>query len=504
MAALRNESISDSAIGDGFPVAFVIGIDASVTESLGLSDTASTLVYYSPAIAEGLGLSDNLSESVNGSLEGLIVETVGVAPVPTTAFPLAVSEGLGLGLAIVTGLSFTTVESLGLSDTVLAGIVIAASVTEGLGSADTLSVIQAHNTTIAEGLGVIEIVLDIRARSGPVTETLGLAPTIVPYYSLVLTEVLGVDEVIVGNWTGTKVLTEGLGLDETLRLALPAALTESLGLQASLSVAAAVRVLEELGILTVVGGVGTLSVGVTEAVRIVSSVLPYFHFGVTEGLGLSAQINTSDAIAIVESLGLQATLSPQMIIAVTAEEGLGLSAAETVQAIYNQTVAEGLGISIGYLAPNGSFSAWAMNARTGAVTEYTNYEFNSFARIDNKYVGANETGLYELLGDDDAGTDIIGVLEGGFLQFGGTRLSRLRAAYIAVHGDDDQDMVLKIETHDGDTYTYTANMRSGRSSKVHMGKGQRSRYFAWTLTSTGQDFDLDSLEFVPVVMQRRV
>jgi hypothetical protein len=37
-----------------------------------------------------------------------------------------------------------------------------------------------------------------------------------------------------------------------------------------------------------------------------------------------------------------------------------------------------------------------------------------------------------------------------------------------------------------------------------MGKGQRARYFAFELISAGQDFDLDTIEFVPIVVQRRV
>ena len=43
-----------------------------------------------------------------------------------------------------------------------------------------------------------------------------------------------------------------------------------------------------------------------------------------------------------------------------------------------------------------------------------------------------------------------------------------------------------------------------KTTKVNMGKGLRARYFAYELISTGQDFDLDSVEFVPLVAQRRV
>ena len=111
--------------------------------------------------------------------------------------------------------------------------------------------------------------------------------------------------------------------------------------------------------------------------------------------------------------------------------------------------------------------------------------------------------MYELLGNTDAGTSIIAEMRGAYLQFGGTHMARLKSAYIAAHGTDG-NFVLRIETLDGVYYDYSATTRSGRSSKVHMGKGQRSRYFAYTLTSLGQDFDLDTLEFVPIVVERRV
>ena len=43
-----------------------------------------------------------------------------------------------------------------------------------------------------------------------------------------------------------------------------------------------------------------------------------------------------------------------------------------------------------------------------------------------------------------------------------------------------------------------------KTTKVNLGKGLRARYFAFELVSTGQDFDLDTLEFIPLVAQRRV
>jgi hypothetical protein len=39
---------------------------------------------------------------------------------------------------------------------------------------------------------------------------------------------------------------------------------------------------------------------------------------------------------------------------------------------------------------------------------------------------------------------------------------------------------------------------------VQVGKGLRARYFALELVTTGQDFDLDTIEVVPLLNARRV
>ena len=149
-----------------------------------------------------------------------------------------------------------------------------------------------------------------------------------------------------------------------------------------------------------------------------------------------------------------------------------------------------------------SHTTWAVNTNTGAVTEYTNYDFNSFAQMGLKYLGASSNGLYELNGDTDAGTSIIGQLKSGLLQFSGSRFTGFKAAYLGVRGTGD--VLLKLVTGDGVTRTYTVTLDSMRTTKVTMGKGIRARYFSFELIGTGQDFDVDTVEFVPIMAQRRV
>jgi len=61
-----------------------------------------------------------------------------------------------------------------------------------------------------------------------------------------------------------------------------------------------------------------------------------------------------------------------------------------------------------------------------------------------------------------------------------------------------------LQTGDGRQYTYAVQPRYMETARVNMGKGLRARYFSWTLTTVSVDYDLHSIEFVPLVAQRRI
>ena len=69
----------------------------------------------------------------------------------------------------------------------------------------------------------------------------------------------------------------------------------------------------------------------------------------------------------------------------------------------------------------------------------------------------------------------------------------------------NNDFYAKIIAGDGREYVYKFVSQPGlMTTKVNVGKGLRARYFQFELQSTGPDFDLDSIEFVPMMGQRRV
>lgn len=197
------------------------------------------------------------------------------------------------------------------------------------------------------------------------------------------------------------------------------------------------------------------------------------------------------------SLAQGATLSMQIDL----NETVQMTPDEALRLIFSPTVSEAVEIGGIYLSPGDSITTWAMNTRNGAVTEYTNYAFNSFARIGNRYLGATSDGLYELSGDDDVGEAIVATLKGGMLQIAGSRFSSFKAAYLGMSGEGT--VYLKLDAGDGRSYTYQVTAKDDETTKVHLGRGLRARYFTYTLTTAGQDFDLDTIEFIPIRARRR-
>ncbi len=84
---------------------------------------------------------------------------------------------------------------------------------------------------------------------------------------------------------------------------------------------------------------------------------------------------------------------------------------------------------------NGEYIAWVMNTENTALSLYTNYPFNSFAKIGDRYVGAASDGLHTLDADDDNGDAINARLRAGLSDLGTRKLKQLPEAYIGATAD---------------------------------------------------------------------
>ena len=95
-------------------------------------------------------------------------------------------------------------------------------------------------------------------------------------------------------------------------------------------------------------------------------------------------------------------------------------------------------------------SAWAINLKTKAVSQYADYDFNT---ISGHY-GGSSSGFFSLYGDDDSGVPINGFLETGKFDFTLKKdpvsyLKRIPSCYVRVNGGK-----MKLQTRTDNTRQY--------------------------------------------------
>jgi hypothetical protein len=228
-----------------------------------------------------------------------------------------------------------------------------------------------------------------------------------------------------------------------------------------------------------------------------------FPVTLTQAVTVQPSAALTLAIRLLQNLTVRMSQAPVGSLVLTLNQNVRLTPTQVLKAIYSGHLVENIAMSGLYISPSGTVTTWAINTRTNAVTEYTNYNFNSFAQRGLKYIAANSAGIYELDGDTDNGASINADVVSAFMQMNGSKLSGLKGIYLAIRGGGQY--FIKVINGDGREYIYEALGQPGlMTTKVNVGKGLRARYVAFQLTSTGQDFDLDDLTFIPMLSDRRV
>ena len=152
---------------------------------------------------------------------------------------------------------------------------------------------------------------------------------------------------------------------------------------------------------------------------------------------------------------------------------------------------------------DGGYFVWVFNARTGAVSRYLRYGFDSFAQIGGHYFGVAEDGVYLLEGNTDAGQRIEARAGTGLLDLGAKELKHVSAVYL----DAASDGVLSVRVQAGQQqYTYQARRASqyNAQQRVDVGRGLRATHYSFELLNSGADFELDAMDVNVVKSARRI
>lgn len=299
--------------------------------------------------------------------------------------------------------------------------------------------------------------------------------------------------------------SDRFSLADALLRGLPAALSDSIGIGRSVSALMVISLIDHLRLTDTLASALKYGMMMPERVQLADALRRFF------GVEAAEQMTVADALArlkristaLTENATMTDMLAPKLVFRLLAQDSISLDDVDVLKAIYRAEIADGVEISAAYASPNSDFTTWAINARNGAITEYSNYDFTSFAELaQGRYVATADDGLYELQGSSDDGSPILSKITSGLAQINGSRFTGFKGAYLGLRGPGQY--LLKIDTGDGKSYTYQVDADSMMTTKVNIGKGVRARYVAFELTTVGQDFDLDTVEFVPTQVFRRV
>lgn len=299
------------------------------------------------------------------------------------------------------------------------------------------------------------------------------------------------------------ILTQAMRLAHTQKVYGHVTLTQNFTVHDAAALYQYAQIIERLGIADAVSMPWRVYASLTEQVEMIDGLARYLGARIEDVIALVENVTRRRRITptLNQNMTITENLSRGLLLRVVANDTVEITHADAIKMLFQPTLADALEIVSTYLDPEG-ITTWTVNLSHGGVTEYSNFNFNSFARMGNKYIAASDEGLYELNGADDDGDDIIARLKSGMLQFGKSNYSSFKGIYLGLRGGGD--FVLKLVTGDGKSYTYSVEARTMETTKVNVGKGLRARYFSYELISTGQDFDMDSIEFIPIVAKRRV
>ena len=147
----------------------------------------------------------------------------------------------------------------------------------------------------------------------------------------------------------------------------------------------------------------------------------------------------------------------------------------------------------------------SVNLSNLAISQYCDYDFNSFCRIGDSYFGASESGIFELTGDDDNGTNIDAFFELVLSDFGLSNMKRIRSIYVG--GEANGGLTLTLKDDENNLRLYTLNLTSGNvqsSGKVAVDRAGIGRYWQTRIDNIGGAyFAIDDIEVLAIILGRK-
>lgn len=206
----------------------------------------------------------------------------------------------------------------------------------------------------------------------------------------------------------------------------------------------------------------------------------------------------ADGVSIASSMAFSPVLQWVLANTVNVNAALGFNSIQQFE--LTDIVLAGIVIQAGDTTYNG----WVINPQLGASVMLEGFGFNSFTQFQGQYYGARKDGLYVLGGDTDDGAPILSYVSLPKANFGSAKMKRVPFAYLGAAANGT--MVLRVVVN-GVPYHYSVRNPTTdmAEQRVAIGQGLKSNYWNFELLNPdGADFSLDTIKFMPVLLEERI
>lgn len=175
------------------------------------------------------------------------------------------------------------------------------------------------------------------------------------------------------------------------------------------------------------------------------------------------------------------------------------------RSIFNSLINDDLLLLLGDLDGGNEYISYLLSPETFSVSTYSNYNFYDSTRLFEDYLFINSNGLFKYGGNTDNAEVITAKIQTAALTFGTSNLKQLPAVYMGLSNSNKLILKVSIDGRANVLYKLNKQTDSLQTQKISIGKGLIGRYFQFELiTQENTQFELESLEFYPLTLKRKL
>jgi hypothetical protein len=302
-------------------------------------------------------------------------------------------------------------------------------------------------------------------------------------------------------------ILENISALDRIRLLLKASLSENISLTDTQSgvIQRIEYLLDSIVTTSSTSDLTTLFSSISELLNIYNSIDKTFTSEISETLLLSDAIDVISNYlnTIISEIVLSSTEEGVRLFFVTLQEVINKEGSVTSTSSFLEALQEGFVISVGDTLDRKNYLAYLFSPETMSVVNYDNYNFDGCARFNGKHLFYNSSGLFVRGGHLDNDYPVEAYFTTKAYDFGTSDLKSVPLAYLGVTSDDVVYLKVRIDGRRESVYKLNKRTENLQTQKFPLSKGL-GRYFQFELLTNANTFDLESIEFYPLVIKRKL